>query len=97
MKILWPATVPPQPDYPRWFTAWLHDQFTPEAVIERHCLRAGIAVNEYVPVAEDAYLLRCSLAELLIERGHGAVMVGDRISVELDMMDVTVRTAQGLK
>lgn len=97
MKILWPASVPPAPNYPRWFNTWLQENFSTEAIIERHCRAAEINPAEYVPVAEDAYLLRCSLAELLIERGHSAVMVDDRIQIELDLMDPTVRAAQGLK
>jgi hypothetical protein len=97
MKILWPPTIPPAPDYPRWFTGWLQEQFSASEVIERHCRAGDIPLETYVPREEDAYLLRCSLAELLLERGHGAVMVGDRIEITLDMADRTVRAACGLK
>lgn len=89
--------LPKPPDYPAWFGDWLRENFDPETVIVRHCERAGINRAEYVPVIEDAYLLRCSLAELLIERGHGATMAGDRIHIDLNMADDTVRTAAGLR
>ena len=97
MRVIWPPRIPPEPGYPTWFGDWLAANFDPEIVIQRHCETAGINRSEYVPVPADAYLLRCSLAELLLERGHGAAMVGDRIQIDLDMGDSTVRVAAGLK
>jgi hypothetical protein len=97
MKILWPPSIPPTATYPRWFTAWLQENFSTEDIIARHCREAEIDPAQYVPVAEDAYLLRCSLAELLTERGHSCAMRGDRIEIELDVMDASVRAAMGLK
>lgn len=97
MKILWPPDIPPSKDYPRWFSGWLESAVRPEDVIRRHCLAGDIPLETYVPTAADAYLLRCALAELLIERGHACTMVGDRIQIELNMQDASVRAACGLK